>query len=237
LISNISEFKLFLKAENPKLLLLSETRQTAEINDALLHIDGYYILRCDAINRRTGGCIIYARNDIACDEVLNYNKNMTWFLTINVKKGLTKGTYGVLYKSPQENNENFLNYFEEFCEKLMTLRNKVMIFGDFNINFMNNSNDKNELNNIACAFKLKQIVNEVTRETLNSGTMIDLIFTNIDNSECKVMNDKNISDHNFIEAYINMPKESDIKTVKFKEITCWSKYRKEKLANDLFNVD
>jgi hypothetical protein len=49
---------------NPKLVFLSESRQTVNFVDSELNIINYNLIRCDSENRRTGGCVIYLMNDI-----------------------------------------------------------------------------------------------------------------------------------------------------------------------------
>jgi hypothetical protein len=72
-------------------------------------------------------------------------------LALSVKNGHKNNIFGVLYKSPQENNEDFVNYFEEFCDKLMIENKIVYICGDFNVNYLSDSNTKSELETIASA--------------------------------------------------------------------------------------
>jgi hypothetical protein len=158
-------------------------------------------------------------------------------LAISITKGFSKGIYGVLYKSPQEKNEDFLNSFEEYFELLLRTNSNVYLFGDFNVDYMNDSDTKNELETIANTFEIKQIVSQITRETDRSKTLIDLVFTNDLNCECNVNDLQNISDHNVIELSLKSGKKDNEKKNNLKEIICWSNYSREKLIELLYEVD
>ncbi|CRK87061.1 CLUMA_CG000882, isoform A [Clunio marinus] len=62
---------------------------------------------------------------------------------------------------------------------------------------------------LAKRFNLKQIVDKPTRETKDTSTLIDWIFTSRTNSSCEVFDNINIADHNFIKFYFNKIEKSE----------------------------
>ena len=71
--------------KKPNMLFLSETRTTAEIDDAEISIDNYMVIRCNSLNRRTGGVCIYVKNNIGLPQiVMNKNADSCWFLNIKL---------------------------------------------------------------------------------------------------------------------------------------------------------
>src|SRR5436190_14185759 len=90
-----------LKKENPAFLALSESRLTEDINDYEVSVPGYDIVRCDSKNRNTGGVILYVRNDIKYELVLQEESiSNCWCVAIEVKEKIYKGIIAVLYHSP-----------------------------------------------------------------------------------------------------------------------------------------
>jgi hypothetical protein len=109
----MNEFQINVKYSKPKIVILTETRQTVDDIDTFLNIQNYSFVRCDASNRHTGGVMIYVSNIIKFKEITNYRKNMTWLLSIEIIGGFKKGIYGAVYKSPQEKMKNFMTTIRE----------------------------------------------------------------------------------------------------------------------------
>ena len=99
----------------------------------------------------------------------------------------------IVYTSRSTHRENRL------INKYYLRRYKHIILGDFNCNVISqsNSNNNNEaLLNIADIYNLKQLIEEQTRITCNSSTLIDLIFTNYpEHIVCSVVSHISIVDH------------------------------------------
>lgn len=223
--------------KKPKILLLSEARVTTEINSGEIAIDNYQTLRCDSINRNTGGLLIYVQKNICCHEISSKFVNKSWFLAIKVTEGFQKGVYGVVYKSPQDNVSQFMNEFENWCEEIVDLNDFCLIVGDFNINVALNDNNSKKLIDIGKRFHLEQRITEPTRETASSNTVIDLLFTNCDKILHNIDNVNNISDHNIIEIKLCNNMRNDKPKIVKKDYWIWSNYSRDKLANELFEVD
>lgn len=144
--------------------------------------------------------------------------NNVWILSIEIieRKNLN-GQYTILYHSPSTSDANFIKYFDEWVEKNHKDEEKHIICGDFNIDMSETSSKKcykNRLNSTIYENGLMQIMNEYTRITENTKTLIDLVITNTNEIECKIKNDDNISDH----ATINLISKKKVFLNKKKQI-------------------
>ena len=92
----------------------------------------------------------------------------------------------------------FLETFEETLASVYMQCDSLICVGDFNINLLDTqSNNSVQFDNLLNGIGLRQIVNEPTRVTHSTASLIDLII--IDNSlsygNCTVKDISNISDH------------------------------------------
>lgn len=191
------------------MLLLSETHLTDKILNREININNYDILRSDSSSRHTGGVAIYIKKKIKYKLISNkqINKNV-WILSIelNEQKRNLNGQYTVLYHSPSSSDAVFIKYFNEWIEKNHKEEKKHVICGDFNIDMSDTSNKicyKNKLNSTINENGMRQIMNENTRITRKTSTLIDLIITNTNTIKCKIEDNDKISDHSTIHIISN----------------------------------
>jgi len=84
----------------------------------------------------------------------------------------------VLYRSP---TGNFDSFCELLCDNLdvLDINIKILVCGDYNVNFDTAESYTNQLLNIHRSFGLTDVVKGPTRITSTSSTRIDNVFTNI----------------------------------------------------------
>ncbi|XP_036144770.1 uncharacterized protein LOC118646290 [Monomorium pharaonis] len=194
-----------MKKLNSAVIALSESRLIAEIEDSEISVPGYSVVRCDAENRNTGGVALYVRDDIKYEiVVLKKLERIVWCVAIKVKEKLFKGVLMVIYHSPSASHGEFIGFLEKIIEEL-TIKEKCIILGDFNIDCMTDSYYTNKLLTTMQSLGMKQYVDKPTRVTENSKTIIDLVFANKDiNVEVKYK--PKITDHEWIKVVINTNK-------------------------------
>lgn len=181
----------------PKLLILSETRVTEDIKDVEIQIQNYNVLRCDSSNRYTGGVMVYVRNDVKVSSIdTRVCEGNYWSLKFDLDLKNKKIKICCVYRSPSGNCRQFIELFEEYCD--LFSNDRCIILGDFNINFLSDSYYVNQLKNIARVYGMEQIVKDPTRCTLNSSSLIDLVFYNDVDLNSHVLVTPKISDHNII---------------------------------------
>ncbi|KAK2578422.1 hypothetical protein KPH14_000969 [Odynerus spinipes] len=183
-----------MEKSSPAMVMLSEARVDANIEDFELNIRGYNQVRCDAENRYTGGVVVYIRNDIKY-EVVTVQKIIEncWCVVIRVKETWYKGIVVALYHSPSSSDSIFIKFIEDLVED-MIVKERCIVIGDFNIDFKVDAFYSNKLRNVMLNLGMKQYVDRPTRVTKDSYTIIDLVFTNIE-IKVNVLDKPKIADH------------------------------------------
>nr|CAI5853250.1 unnamed protein product [Callosobruchus analis] len=134
---------------NPAVLITSEARTVAEIEDCEVVIQDYQLVRCDSSSRHTGGIVIYIRNGIEykVKKKIISDPNY-WFSFIEVKVSGQKWSIGGVYHSPSASDADFIDKLEDVlddyfsntadkCNKIIELRNiKEEIFSKINIDLL-----------------------------------------------------------------------------------------------------
>ncbi|KAK9738914.1 hypothetical protein QE152_g9517 [Popillia japonica] len=71
-----------------------------------------------------------------------------------------------------------------------------MVCGDFNVNFEVGGNRARDIVNLFESFNMRPLINEPTRITADSATLLDNIFTNVARDDLEVIiGDSGVSDH------------------------------------------
>jgi hypothetical protein len=227
------ELLLLIHEKKPKLLFLTETRVTSDINDCEIQIDGYTCIRCNSSSRYTGGVIIYIMKRISfkiisCIGQTDHN----YLLCINIIRGFKTGYYSVVYHSPSSSHRDFLDYMNMWCENNLNVSKLNIIIGDFNIDISKKETYSERLLQMIDLFGLKQYVNSYTRVEKDHKSIIDLVISNEPNLNVVVNNYNNISDHNTIYIDVKNKRNNEFVT---KSVISWNNYTKEKL-NDKLNM-
>ena len=111
------------------------------------------------------------------------------FITIHFKnKSIICGT---IYRSPR-NDKFFFDIFNDYLLQTLNAINKAkhkcFIMGDFNIDILNLTDQQTELfTNTMFSFNYYPLINKPTRLGETSFTVLDHIWTNITNTEVKVV--------------------------------------------------
>lgn len=230
--THFDELELLVDSKKPKLVMLTETHLTTDIDIAAFSIRNYKMCCCYSNSRHTGGVMMYIHDSIKFHEINNLVKGMNWFLAVKIVKGLKVGVYGLLYRSPNGNKNEFLEYLElNWLENTLDDNQMNLIAGDFNINWKDPS-DSESLRNITQCFNLNQRVEDATRRTRQSETMIDLVFCNNDDVKVSIEENSKISDHETLRIDLgqNDGCVEDVLTIK-----CWRNYSKDALLALLRN--
>lgn len=193
---HIDEIKDFVNKRNPSVLLLTETHLTTNIDDFEVSIDGYDILRVDSTSRHTGGVCVYIKQGLKYTRVNEYvvHKNY-WVLAVKVTIKKWTATVTCIYRSPNGSQARFLEFFEGLCEEYSTASGRIILMGDFNINWGSDLYYPEKLKRISQDNGLVQLVNEVTHVTSETRTTIDLVFTNDGTLGTRLLNNSGISCH------------------------------------------
>ena len=193
LLPKIDELRHIAKTTNVSIIGISETKLDASVLNAEIDIDNYEIIRKDR-NRRGGGVACYIRKDICFNQIDIFSDKVENICFNILLKNLHPITVGILYRPPDQNK--FLEELSNDLNKLNLEKTEMILLGDININLLqkgkyilNNFNQCSSIENIMhpllnqykqflSHFGLKQLINDPTRVTCETSTLIDHILTN-----------------------------------------------------------
>jgi len=98
-----------------------------------------------------------------------------------------------VYRSPISNFRYFINELDDIIKKIYKTEVQLIICGDLNINYLTESKEKQELNNILSTYNLISVINFPTRIKNNSNTTIDNIELHVGNLNNNKLKDKSLS--------------------------------------------
>lgn len=155
---------------------LNETWLDDSFLDSELYPPGYQLLRRDR-DRHGGGIAVYAaenlnpeRVDIGVDniEALSFELSQP-----NSRKIL----FGAVYRPPNLDPLTFMESLEEMLNRRTNESIETVLLGDFNFDYISPNATTKHFQRTMNLLNLKQLINEPTRITQTSRTLIDLIFT------------------------------------------------------------
>lgn len=172
--ANFANVKSILLHESYDVLALSETWLSVDLPSNIFKIVGYELFRCDRINRG-GGVAIYIKSYLRVTLESSLSVNHLECLWLRVGEGII----GVVYRPPNSNYYSFRNALEEIMADLLLTDNMFICMGDFNVDLLKyNDHKTTDLLDMLQMFDVSQIVEDPTRITATSSTLIDLIIVN-----------------------------------------------------------
>jgi len=163
-------------------LALSDTWLSPKISDCEVTIPGYSVVRKDrtgSAKLNGGGVLLYIRDNIPFtlkNELAANNEELLW---IEINRPKCKPLLiAATYKPSNVKEANFLESLSNSSAKIDLDKNGLVLMGDFNIEQLGKSSACRLLKSFAVVNDIKQLINEPTRITAYSKTLIDLIFTN-----------------------------------------------------------
>ena len=183
------------------IILFSETWLNDDDLDSLYTYPKYNLYRHDRISvYRGGGLCAYVDEGISCSiekfKLLNLcNENIEVQWLYSVKGNGRKSVICNVYRPPNGSIVSFCDVMKALLLQIEDLDNyDLFILGDFNVNTLVNSIEKNLLYETFDLFNMTQLINEITT-TSGTNTCIDLIFTNCQEIASKGPMNIHLSDH------------------------------------------
>lgn len=206
LLPKYNEIYDYLLNSSVDILAISETWLTSNISDDSLRIDGYWLLRYDREGHRGGGVCFYIRSTL--NAKVEITSDLIEQLWVSLKFSTVTLSVGVVYKPPNGDFKNFIDNLEESLCLFNTMSNYVICLGDININLFNtDSRAALYFNDMIDGLDFKQLINEPTRITKSSSTLIDVLLS----SDVSIVSDIEVvnfpvSDHELISCRVNISK-------------------------------
>ena len=177
LLKHVDEVRIFYKTHKPHVLCLKETKLSNEINDEDLQIENYHTIFRKDRDRHGGGVAIYVSDTIKLkkrEDLLTEIESITVELDIPFVKPILITT---VYRPP----DSLVEIFDKLESHLSRIdnENKESIFaGDINCNLLNSQdNDTKHMKRIYNTLGYKQLIENATRTTTDTMTLIDHLTT------------------------------------------------------------
>ena len=183
LLGHIDQLRLFLSTnEKTDILVINETKLDQTVHDNEIYLPGFDVVRRDRITngRNGGGVSMYLRSNLCFHVRDDLSSSNLESLIIEITKPRSKPfLVGTWYRPPQSSPDLFAQ-FETLVGKIDAENKEFYLLGDLNCNLLPEHLDSNssQLLNIMEIYGLSQLINEPTRITQNSRTLIDLCLTN-----------------------------------------------------------
>ena len=198
----MDEIRLILTICSIDVLCICESWLDDSVTNNDVFVDGYVIVRKDR-NRSGGGVLMFIKDSfdfetINCDTSDNVE---CIFVKIKSEESMVVGT---AYRPPSA-PVSYLNSLLDCIEQVKILGDIFILCGDLNFNcHVDLSAANNPILYIESAFNLKQLVNEHTRVTANSSSLIDVILSSLpDKHSITNVLKTTLSDHFMVYTVIN----------------------------------
>ncbi|XP_044766826.1 uncharacterized protein LOC123322842 [Coccinella septempunctata] len=138
---------------------------------------------------RHGGAAVFVSKEIQCRELLNITKySVEKEIEIAaIRLPVLRVVLVALYRPPSGDYSTFLSALEFVLEECLRSHgdDRVLLVGDFNIDFIRTSTEKTKLIETFNMYGMRYVFTEPSRVTKHSSTCIDNMITNISESDCK----------------------------------------------------
>ena len=217
IMNKLDEIKILLTEFNNKYSVIAITEHwLVEHKVPMVQIPKYVVGSCFV--RKTnihGGRCLLVRNNILFDELVELKTKSKEFIIECSAIKIPKSNIIIInvYRSPSGDINEFMDTLEDILTDTFSKYTKynIILCGDFNIDLLKN----NEIvQNFICLLKtynLQPTIDDPTRVTDRSSTLIDNIFVNFDLFESKVVTTA-LSDHHGQEVEFNTQENASTQT-------------------------
>lgn len=231
--SSFHDFCLFIQQNNYTFVDITETWLSEDCSDSLYAIPNYTLVRKDRNYSRGGGVCWYIHNKYAYKVVVIEHPCSPRLEQLWIIVSIKNESYGlgVVYIPPGQ-DLSLLEDLDASLTQINSAVDKVVMVGDLNIDLLKTTKHSTGLLNIMEIYNLDQIVDEETRITSHSRTLIDIICLsrNIEWSNYQSVDLLNMTDHFLIECELLITfKPSRPKVVEFRD---FSNFNSEYFAMD-----
>lgn len=192
----IDQVSLLLTEHKFDMFAITETWLDPRVPNNNVAVEGYNLYRHDRCGRGGGVCW-YIRSDIDCDVVEVVSTLEQLWLRISLKR--LSISCGVIYKPPNIASGDFITCLEEVLAQVTLIADEVLCVGDFNIDMLRCDRAASELTEALEVFGLQRLINEPTRVTVKSATLLDVIlFSNDELVSNSGVLENDFSDHSLV---------------------------------------
>lgn len=165
----------------PDIFCCCETFLEINTPDNLLNINGYVLERKDRPLRAGGGLAVYFSNKIMFQRKSEFETSEIETMWFEIKPKFKKSWLLCLAYRPPNSLISWIDDFEKEISQAINYNSDVTILGDFNIDLLTPNKIPGKWKSLIETYNLHQLIQEPTRVTQNTSTLIDHIYvTNMD---------------------------------------------------------
>ena len=206
-IQNLNAFQNYLHNIQHQFTVIGITETWLQNHNCNLYdMPGYALIECHRVTRMRGGVAIFLKDDVCYSIRTDLNHfDDVWesiFIEIDKDELCTNKNmiFGVIYRPPGTNMSIFNDMLKHTLEVIRKEEKICYIMGDYNINLLNSDSHCGtaEFVDIMFSNSFIPLITRPTRQTNETATLIDNIFTNnFENldSACQGIFVTDISDH------------------------------------------
>lgn len=180
----LDQLKLLLECDcSPPLdvYCVCETFLTESVDDAFVSINGFQTVRNDRTHKGGGGLIVYVRNGIKFKRRHDLETKAIETIWLELQFSNRSVLLSAVYRPPNNDSnsvQNWLSHMEDSLSVAYSENKPLMLTGDFNIDL--SKPDTSALHvqweSVYKNVDLRQIIEEPTRVTKTSSTLIDHMY-------------------------------------------------------------
>lgn len=241
LLGKVDQIRLLLSETgcNTHIFQVSESHLDESISDSLINVCGYNIIRKDRKGGPGSGVCMYIRNDLNYQRRQDLEKDEIEALVIEIFIKYSKSLLAsVVYRPPDSSkylNRKFEHVFADFITTAVSEDKEFILSGDLNCDYLKRS-DHIAIKDCLKLNGFKQLIDEPTRITMNTSSLIDIIATTHENNiALKFVYSSGTSDHHLtgIVRKLNTKRFRPRRTL----VRNYKGYSKDDFNNDLHSQD
>ena len=181
LLAHIDELRITMYSTKIDILCINETKLDSTIGDHEVCLPGFELVRRDRIvnDRNGGGVCIYIRCNLNFKIRDDLISEILENLTVEIKKPRSKSILVSTWYRPPDFPVRHFSEIEQMIGSMDAENLEYFLLGDLNVDFLPTaaSSNRGKLAEIFDIYGLEQLINEPTRITAKSSTLIDLCIT------------------------------------------------------------
>ena len=175
LCNKVDEIRLHIAKHNLKILHLSETFLTSNLDSQMLFIPDFSIVRRDRDGRHGGGVLTYIHSTVNYSVLSHLEDTLSESLSILVTHPSSKPFITSVIYRPPSSPVGWLDQFTSYYTKCKVVCDEIILLGDFNFN-LNVINTK--WTDLIDQLGLLQLIQQSTRVQPRSESLLDHIYVN-----------------------------------------------------------
>lgn len=188
------------------IVVLTESWLHENCADSLISVAGYKHYRLDrqtlssnGSRKKGGGIIIYVKHgySVATHSQLDSSDKDLEIMSISCKLGFNKRiNVSAVYRPPTGNVQSAMDKIEVVVRSIRgTTSGYTVVTGDLNVDLLTPSTYATKVRQFACSCNLVQLINDPTRFSPKSQSLIDHVYTNARHLSKSGVIDYHVSDH------------------------------------------